>query len=193
VQNLDRELTEKSSRLEMTELNLNQIRAASTPTSSEERLREKDDTITRMEGEKAEMEAREAELTAYIRQAGQDREQIILQYTAYSHQLTAQITSLTEQLNAKAAEVSAVAQRESELVKHVEGLETQLQSAMFSAKTMKKEEDETAVSEDELRQEVAASKVIMRDMEARMKMAVDQRDKTVATDTEKVMNYMNYI
>ena len=131
---LEKQLSDKSAKLEMAELNLVQIRSASTPTTSEERLKEKDDAIGKLEEEKAEMKRREDELTAYIRQAGQDREQIIQQYTAYSQQLTAQITSLTEQLNARSSEAAALSTREADLVKHVEGLEKTLQEALAKQK-----------------------------------------------------------
>ena len=129
-ESLEKQLSEKSAKLEMAELNLVQIRSASTPTTSEERLREKDEAINKLGEEKAEMKKREEELTAYIRQAGQDREQIIQQYTAYSQQLTAQITSLTEQLNASSSEAAALSTREADLVMHVEELEKTLQEAL---------------------------------------------------------------
>ena len=129
-ESLEKELSEKSAKLEMAELNLVQIRSASTPTTSEERLKEKDEAINKLGKEKAEMKKREEELTAYIRQAGQDREQIIQQYTAYSQQLTAQITSLTEQLNASSSEAAALSTREADLVMHVEELEKTLQEAL---------------------------------------------------------------
>ena len=129
-ESLEKQLSEKSAKLEMAELNLVQIRSASTPTTSEERLKEKDEAINKLGEEKAEMKKREEELTAYIRQAGQDREQIIQQYTAYSQQLTAQITSLTEQLNASSSEAAALSTREADLVMHVEELEKTLQEAL---------------------------------------------------------------
>ena len=144
---LEKQLAEKSAKLEMAELNLVQIRSASTPTTSEERLRERDEAIARLQEEKAEMKKREEELTAYIRQAGQDREQIIQQYTAYGQQLTAQITSLTEQLNARSSEAAALSTREAELVKHVEGLERTLQEALAKQKAAE-EARERSTNED---------------------------------------------
>ena len=159
---LSKELSDKSARLEMAELNLVQIRSAATPTTSEERLREKVEAIHKLEEEKAEMKKREEELTAYIRQAGQDREQIIQQYTAYSQQLTAQITSLTEQLNARSSEAAALSTREAELVKHVEGLEATLQEALAKQKVVQ-----------ETRQEAPSDggKSEGRDLEAELELA----------------------
>lgn len=145
---LEKQLSDKSAKLEMAELNLVQIRSASTPTTSEERLKEKDDAINKVEEEKAEMKKREEELTAYIRQAGQDREQIIQQYTAYSQQLTAQITSLTEQVNARSSEAAALSTREVELVKHVEGLEKTLQEAALAKQKVVVETRERSPKED---------------------------------------------
>ena len=159
---LSKELSDKSARLEMAELNLVQIRSAATPTTSEEHLREKDEAIHKLEEEKAEMKKREEELTAYIRQAGQDREQIIQQYTAYSQQLTAQITSLTEQVNARSSEAAALSTREAELVKHVEGLEATLQEALAKQNVVQ-----------ETRQEAPSdgSKSEGRDFEAELELA----------------------
>ena len=159
---LSKELSDKSARLEMAELNLVQIRSAATPTTSEERLREKVEAIHKLEEEKAEMKKREEELTAYIRQAGQDREQIIQQYTAYSQQLTAQITSLTEQLNARSSEAAALSTREAELVKHVEGLEATLQETLAKQKVVQ-----------ETRQEAPSDggKSEGRDLEAELELA----------------------
>ena len=71
-----------------------------------------------------------AELTAYIQQASQDREQIIQQYTNYSQQLASQIESLTQQLHVKANDNHNFATREADLVAHVERLESQLQKQM---------------------------------------------------------------
>ncbi len=186
---LEKDLAEKSSRLEMADLNLSQIRSASTPTSTEDRVKEKEEIIAKMETEKVEMKKREEELTLYIRQAGQDREQIIQQYTAYGQALASQITGLTDQLNAKTTEAANLVQRESELVKHVEGLESQLQTAIAA---QKKDAAETAVvtttaagSDEELRQELAASKVIASDLEMRHKKVQEERDQLSAKDAER--------
>ena len=97
---LSKELSDKSAQLEGAERSLLQIRSFAL-TTLEKRLREKDEMILKLEQEKADMKKQEEGLTAYIRQMGQDREHIILQYTAYSQQLMAQIACLTEQLNAR--------------------------------------------------------------------------------------------
>merc|ERR1712165_225461 len=97
---LSKELSDKSAQLEGAERSLMQIRSFAL-TTLEKRLREKDEMILKLEQEKADMKKQEEGLTAYIRQMGQDREHIILQYTAYNQQLMAQIACLTEQLNAR--------------------------------------------------------------------------------------------
>ena len=60
--------------------------------------------MSRLTLENEEHLKRVSELTAYIQQASQDREQIIQQYTSYSQQLASQIETLTQQLNVKASE-----------------------------------------------------------------------------------------
>jgi len=97
---LSKELSDKSAQLEMAERSLIQIRSFAL-TKLEKSLREKDEMIHKLEQEKAMMKKCEEGLTAYIRQLGQDREHLILQYNAYSQQLMAQIACLTEQLNAR--------------------------------------------------------------------------------------------
>lgn len=137
-------------RLELAEVNLAQLRAANearrqdqdvTDDSEEEaqitqaafhkQLKDKEEEIIRLGLENEEHVKRVAELTAYIQQASNDREQIIQQYTSYSQQLASQIESLTQQLNVKAAENHSYATRESDLVAHVQRLEGQLQSSML--------------------------------------------------------------
>jgi len=91
-------------------------------------LKDKESEVTRLALENEEHLKRVSELTAYIQQASQDREQIIQQYTSYSQQLAAQIENLTQQLNIKASENHGFAKRETDLVQHVQRLENQLQS-----------------------------------------------------------------
>ena len=83
--------------------------------------------MTKLKEEKEAWHKKETELTAYIQQAAQDREQIIHQYTTYCKQLTGQIETLTEQVNLKAEENSGLSARETQLVIHVSQLEEQLQ------------------------------------------------------------------
>ena len=97
------------------------------------KLEEKDSEITRLTNENEEHVKRVAELTAYIQQASQDREQIIQQYTSYSQQLATQIETLTQQLHSKALEVNNFSTREADLLAHVERLEGQLQNSMKSS------------------------------------------------------------
>lgn len=146
-----KQLVEATAKLEMAELNLAQLRSASSvgkaddddddseegeemrrrkgKTSPMEQVaKEKDQEIVRLASENEEHVKRVAELTAYIQQASQDREQIIHQYTSYSQQLAAQIESLTQQVNVKAAENHSLAARETDLLEHVQKLEGQLQT-----------------------------------------------------------------
>ena len=114
--------------MELTEINLAQLKAAhndkkesdedkcntnnlnelSQLKDEEERikktLQERDSEVSRLTLENEEHLKRVSELTAYIQQASQDREQIIQQYTSYSQQLASQIETLTQQLNVKASE-----------------------------------------------------------------------------------------
>ncbi len=124
---LREELQEKGGRLEMAELNLAQLRgstAEQTPATppvvsaseanaeaERERAEKKDKVIRALEERNGELEKREAELTAYIQQAGQDREQIIHQYTTYCQQLTGQLEDASSQLTDKMSENSALTNR----------------------------------------------------------------------------------
>ena len=93
----------------------------------ENTLKEKDSEIFRLTLENDEHAKRVSELSAYIQQASQDREQIIHQYTSYSQQLAAQIETLTQQLEVKVSENKDFSGREADLVAHVQRLEAQLQ------------------------------------------------------------------
>jgi len=91
-------LRDAEARLELTELNLRQVRSAAERgplqephgESSQKRAAEKE--AEKLREENRALKEREAELVAYIQQASQDREQIIQQYTAYAKQLTSQVS-----------------------------------------------------------------------------------------------------
>ena len=106
------------SKHEMAELNLQQLRVASSNNNTNvEACDKKDngsahpngiqssqesnahDNIVRLKRENETQLKRIKELTLYIQQATEDREQIIHQYTSYSQQLTSQIETLTNSLN----------------------------------------------------------------------------------------------
>lgn len=137
--NLKRDLSEALARLELSELNLTQLRSASQVTNeaSTNQSVKKDDEISQLKAKLIEHEQREGELTAYIQKASQDREQIIHQYTAYSQQLTTQIESLSQNLQSKTKEIESLTDRERQLIGHVEQLEGQLQKVIQTEKEVK--------------------------------------------------------
>ena len=172
-----RSLEDKSTKLELAEVNLAQLRSATiegagamAADTAASQAAELSSARTKID----EMTKRESELTAYIQQASQDREQIIHQYTTYSQQLTAQIESLGSQLSAKAGEASQLATREAQLVAHVEQLEGQLQQQLARSKS---EEREMAKKEEAASVQPIPSHVDMKETEMlRAKVAeVDQR------------------
>ncbi len=105
---LKEELKEKSSKLELAEVNLEQLRRSAVTDDDNSCLQDK---VKDLESKNEELTKREAELTAYIQQAGRDREQIIHQYTTYCQQLTAQMEAVNEQLAGKISEADALAIR----------------------------------------------------------------------------------
>ena len=88
IESLSAELKLKSSKLEMAELNLAQLRAVEKDSDEgrreeAEKLAEKEAELSRVNAENAEHLQRVAELTAYIHQASVDREQIIHQVWSF--------------------------------------------------------------------------------------------------------------
>lgn len=155
-ESLTSELKLKSSKLEMAELNLAQLRtvkdADDVRRDEQTKLAEKESELSRLTSENEEHVRRVSELTAYIQQASVDREQIIHQYTSYSQQLASQIELLTQQLNERAKETHHLATREKDLVQHVQQLEAQLQKLIQAESSPKPKSDVVEVTH--LRQQI---------------------------------------
>ncbi|TRY62639.1 hypothetical protein TCAL_00468 [Tigriopus californicus] len=135
------------SKLEMAELNLTQLRSVALDHPDEEAIKARqgqEEKMSRLEDEKDKLVKREAELTAYIQQASQDREQIIHQYTNYSQQLAAQIETITQKLNDKIQENAQMTHRETELTNHIGQLETQLQQMLQAHQEQEKKQQSEA-------------------------------------------------
>ena len=131
VQVLNGELAEAKSKLELAQVNLDQLRSAGSD-SKPDQINDQSEEVERLVRENQEHVKRVEELTAYIQKATQDREQIIHQYTSYSQQLTTQIQTLTSDLDDKKIANHTLACREADLVSHVQRLEDQLQQLMRS-------------------------------------------------------------
>ena len=195
---LKAELDSSNAKLEMVELNLSQLRAAtagSAPASGvaeSEALNAKDAEIADLKTAVEEAKKREAELSAYIQSASVDREQIIHQYTTYSQQLTAQIESVTAQLNQKVEEGQHLARRESELVEHVAGLEDQIQKLRSAQKEqeLKVQAAVTSTSEVEasevLKKETEMLRQKVREMDMKLSQIVIERDALQGNMQQKV-------
>ena len=151
----------------MAEVNLQQLRSVNDLSKVDESNQNKEndtdktDTANDKNGIDALKEENETqrlrinELTLYIQQAAEDREQIIHQYTSYSQQLTTQIEALTKSLNETKLQNHNVACREAELIKHVQQLEEQLQKMIQnrnqdSAEEKKSESNDDSINSEEI-------------------------------------------
>ena len=188
---LKRDLEGKSGRLEMAEVNLAQLRSVAVTGAAAATAAADESDLAEARAKVEELTMREAELTAYIQQASQDREQIIHQYTTYSQQLTAQIESLGVQLSAKTTEASQLSTREAQLVAHVEQLEGQLQQLLARSKSEErevveaKEEKKAEPSQVDLKEtEMLRSKVA--EVDQRLTEVIAERDEAQGKWQEKV-------
>ncbi|XP_040583435.1 uncharacterized protein [Lepeophtheirus salmonis] len=126
AEDFERKYVDTKAQLEMTELNLSQMRNG----NRDDLLLEKDEEISKLNSEIESKDKRVSELTAYIQQSNGERDQIINQYTSYSQQLVAQIEALNKTLNEKLEENSRLKESEKSLLSNVLTLENRLQELM---------------------------------------------------------------